>query len=63
MKTKVAKKIPFLPTLIQSVQKVTQRMEKRNIHFICLLLCLFLILSAENVHHYALRRDAHDESC
>jgi hypothetical protein len=31
--------------------------------FYFLLLCHFLIISAENVHHYALHRDAHDESC
>jgi hypothetical protein len=40
-----------------------QPMEKCNINFIFLLLCHFLIISAENVHHYALHRDAHDESC
>jgi hypothetical protein len=48
---------------IQGVQKVTQPTEKCNINFILLLLCLFLIIRAENVHHYALHRDAHDESC
>jgi hypothetical protein len=48
---------------LQSVQKVTQPMDKCNINFIFLLLCHFLIISAENFHHYALRRDAHDESC
>jgi DNA-dependent RNA polymerase auxiliary subunit epsilon len=49
--------------IIQGVQKVTKRMEKYNINFILLLLCHFLKISAENVHHYALHRDAHDESC
>jgi hypothetical protein len=55
-------------SLVQGVQKVTQPMEKCNIKFILLLLlllllCLFLTISAENVHHYALHIDAHDESC
>jgi sterol desaturase/sphingolipid hydroxylase (fatty acid hydroxylase superfamily) len=54
---------PCINIILQSVQKVTQPMEKCNINFIFLLLCLFLIISAENVHHYALHRDAHDESC
>jgi hypothetical protein len=31
--------------------------------FYFLLLCLFLIINVENVHHYALHRGAHDESC
>jgi hypothetical protein len=31
--------------------------------FFFLLLCHFLIISAENVYHYALHRYANDESC
>jgi hypothetical protein len=31
--------------------------------FYFLLLCHFHVISAENIHHYALHRDAHEESC
>jgi hypothetical protein len=44
---------------IQDDQKDTKPMEKCDINFIFFI----IIISAENVHHYALHRDVHDESC